>query len=165
MSQLNISKTLLKTCLILTFEFKVLYEYLYFSHPTSKNCIGFSSFEAQAVHKEFYTGGLVQVNTLFLSNLDVEVRNLLLQLFVITFQITQDGKTLLCHCSNHIAIVDVEQALIQQTVPPNLTQFNPCEEEDIIDDPILAFTLSSNGELLATGHKSGLIKLWKWKCK
>lgn len=94
-------------------------------------------FEVETLRKEFYTGGLVQI--------------------------TQDGKTLLCQCSNHIAIVDVEQALITQTIPPNLTYFNPCNDENIIEDQVLSFTLSSDEELLATGHKSGLIKLWNWK--
>ena len=78
-------------------------------------------------------------------------------------QITKDGETLFCQCANHITIVEVETVSIRQTIPPNLHEFNSLEEDDVIDDPILTFALSHDEELVASGHKSGLIKLWKWK--
>ena len=78
---------------------------------------------------------------------------------------TNDGKTLFCQCSNHIAILSIDSVSIQRTIPPNLNEFNPFEEEDIniIDDPIITFALSPDEEFVASGHKSGLIKLWKLK--
>lgn len=76
---------------------------------------------------------------------------------------TNDGKTLFCQCLNHITILDIDSVSIQKTIPPNLNEFNPFEEEDVIDDPILTFSLSYDEEFVASGHKSGLLKLWKWK--
>lgn len=68
-------------------------------------------------------------------------------------------------CTNHITVVNVADALVKQTIPPDLTEYNYCDENDVIDDPVLTFALSFDDELLVSGHKSGLIKLWKWKSK
>ncbi len=83
--------------------------------------------------------------------------------FFLFQQITQDGDLLFCHCRNHITVVDVDRVSIQQTIPPNLNEHNACNDDDVIDDPILSFSLSHDQNLLVSGHKSGLIKLWKWK--
>lgn len=68
-------------------------------------------------------------------------------------------------CTNHITVVNVADALVKQTIPPDLIEYNYCDENDVIDDPVLTFALSFDDELLVSGHKSGLIKLWKWRSK
>lgn len=67
----------------------------------------------------------------------------------------------MCQCSNHITIVNLENERIKQTIPPDLIEFSAKDDYDDIDDPILTFAVAK--EFLASGHKSGLIKLWKWK--
>ncbi|KAK7595218.1 hypothetical protein V9T40_001651 [Parthenolecanium corni] len=42
-----------------------------------------------------------------------------------------------------------------------MIEYNYCDENDVLDDPVLTFALSSDDELLASGHKNGLIYLWR----
>lgn len=83
--------------------------------------------------------------------------------YISLFQLTKDGKSLLCQCRNHVAVVSIDDASIKRTIPDGLTTYNSFEESDYSDDYILTFALSSDNKLLATGHKSGTISIWNWE--
>ncbi|KAK7588080.1 hypothetical protein V9T40_005325 [Parthenolecanium corni] len=44
-------------------------------------------------------------------------------------------------------------------IPPDLIEYNYCDENEVVDDPVLTFALSSDDELLASGGE--LLKSWK----
>ncbi|KAK7593141.1 hypothetical protein V9T40_007893 [Parthenolecanium corni] len=70
-------------------------------------------------------------------------------------------------CINHLVVVNVDDAPVIQIIPPNLIEYNYCDENDVVDDPVLTFALSSDDELLASGHKRDgeLLKSWKGQHK
>lgn len=70
---------------------------------------------------------------------------------------TTDGTELLCQDTARINIVSVEGNALQRSIGDTDTEIN----EQIDQDVIYTFALSSNNEFVATSHKSGLLKMWQ----
>uniref|UniRef100_T1GAS6 Uncharacterized protein n=1 Tax=Megaselia scalaris TaxID=36166 RepID=T1GAS6_MEGSC len=68
---------------------------------------------------------------------------------------TSDGSQFLCLENNKINVVDIDSGEVVQNIAA------PKEaEEDLEQDTLYTFDLSSDDESVITAHKSGLLKLW-----
>lgn len=68
---------------------------------------------------------------------------------------TGDGAQLLCQCGGVVNVLDVAQGRVSSTL-------NEVAEGET-EDTITTFALGSDGETVVTSHKSGLLKLWRWR--
>ncbi|PSN41585.1 Transducin beta-like protein 3 [Blattella germanica] len=72
---------------------------------------------------------------------------------------TKNGEELLCHCGGTIKVLELASGRVTLSLGSNE------EEEDDVEDTIHTFVLSADNELIVSSHKSGLLKLWKWRGK
>ena len=74
-----------------------------------------------------------------------------------SLQWTKNGAELLCHCGGTIKVLELASGRVTLSLGSNE------EEEDDVEDTIHTFVLSADNELIVSSHKSGLLKLWKWR--